>query len=52
MNSILLDQRLVPRAAATLPKHGFNAVHVSEIHMQKAQQAAFEGSHRADEDLP
>jgi predicted nuclease of predicted toxin-antitoxin system len=51
MNSILLDQRLVPRAAATLPKHGFNAVHVSEIHM-KAQQAAFEGIHRADEDPP
>lgn len=37
MKSILLDQGIAPRAAAILRKHGLDAVHVSEIEMEKAE---------------
>lgn len=37
MNRILLDQGLAPRAAAILRQHGLDAVHVSEIGMEQAE---------------
>ena len=36
MKRILLDQGLAPQAAAILRGYGFDAVHVSEIGMEKA----------------
>lgn len=37
MNRILLDQGLAPRAAAILRHQGWDAVHVSEIGMDQAE---------------
>jgi len=37
MNRILLDQGLAPRAAAILRQQGLDAVHVSEIGMEQAE---------------
>ena len=37
MKGILLDQGLAPQAAAILRRHGLNAIHVSEIGMEKAE---------------
>jgi predicted nuclease of predicted toxin-antitoxin system len=37
MKGILLDQGLAPRAAEILRQHGLDAVHVSEIKMEKAE---------------
>ncbi len=37
MIRILLDQGLAPRAAAILRQHGLDAVHVSEIGMERAE---------------
>ena len=37
MKRILLDQGLAPHAAAILRHHGLDAVHVSEIGMEKAE---------------
>jgi hypothetical protein len=36
MRRILLDQGLAPHAAAILRYHGLDAVHVSEIGMERA----------------
>ncbi len=36
MTRILLDQGLAPKAAANLREFGFDAIHVSEIGMEKA----------------
>ena len=36
MNRILLDQGLSPRAAMILRQHGLDAVHVSELGMEQA----------------
>jgi predicted nuclease of predicted toxin-antitoxin system len=36
---ILLDQGLAPRAAAILRREGFDAVHVAEIGMDRAEDA-------------
>lgn len=37
MKRILLDQGLAPHAATMLREHGFDAVHVSEIGMARAE---------------
>jgi predicted nuclease of predicted toxin-antitoxin system len=37
MHRLLLDQGLAPRAAAILRQHGLDAVHVSEIGMEQAE---------------
>jgi predicted nuclease of predicted toxin-antitoxin system len=37
MKGVLLDQGLAPRAAALLRQHGLDAVHVSEIGMEKSE---------------
>ncbi len=37
MTRLLLDQGLAPKAAANLRQFGFDAVHVSEIGMEKAE---------------
>lgn len=37
MRRILLDQGLAPRAAAILRKHAFDAIHISEIGMEMAE---------------
>jgi predicted nuclease of predicted toxin-antitoxin system len=37
MKRILLDQGLAPHAATILRQHGFDAVHVSEIGMERAE---------------
>lgn len=37
MRRVLLDQGLAPRAAAMLRDDGWDAVHVSEIEMQTAE---------------
>ena len=37
MTRILLDQGLAPKAAANLRQFGFDAIHVSEIGMEKAE---------------
>lgn len=39
MSSFLLDQGLAPLAAARLREHGLDAVHVSEIGMERAEDA-------------
>ena len=39
MKRILLDQGLAPHAAAILRRHGFDAVHVAELGMQRAEDA-------------
>ena len=39
MKRILLDQGLAPRAAAILRGQGFDAVHVAEIGMHRAEDA-------------
>lgn len=39
MNSLLLDQGLAPLAAEILRRHGFDALHVSEIGMDRADDA-------------
>ena len=49
MNSILLDQGLAPRAAAILRKQGLDAVHVSEIQMEKAEDIQILERARIDE---
>ena len=37
MNPVLLDQGLAPRAAMILRQHGVDAIHVSEIGMDRAE---------------
>jgi hypothetical protein len=37
MKSVLLDQGLAPYAATILRQHGVDAVHVSEIGMEQAE---------------
>jgi predicted nuclease of predicted toxin-antitoxin system len=37
MTRILLDQGLAPRAAAILRRNGFDAVHIAEIGMERAE---------------
>ena len=39
MKRILLDQGLAPQAAAILRRHGFDAVHVADIGMHRAEDA-------------
>ena len=39
MKRILLDQGLSPQAAIALCEHGFDAVHVAEIGMSRAEDA-------------
>jgi predicted nuclease of predicted toxin-antitoxin system len=36
MNSILLDQGIAPLAARILRRHGIDAIHVSEVAMERA----------------
>ncbi len=40
MRRILLDQGLAPRAAELLRQVGFDAVHVADIGMERAEDAA------------
>ena len=49
MKRILLDQGLAPRAAAILRRHGFDAVHVSELGMEKAEDIQILERARTDE---
>jgi predicted nuclease of predicted toxin-antitoxin system len=49
MKRLLLDQGLAPRAAAILRQHGFDAVHVSEIGMERAEDIQILERARNDE---
>ncbi len=49
MNRILLDQGLAPRAAAILRQHRLDAVHVSEIGMEQAEDIHILEKARNDE---
>jgi predicted nuclease of predicted toxin-antitoxin system len=49
MKGILLDQGLAPRAAAILRQHGLDAVHVSEIEMEQAEDIQIMERGRIDE---
>ena len=49
MKRILLDQRLAPHAAAILRHHGLDAVHVSEIGMEQAEDIQILEKTRIDE---
>lgn len=49
MRRILLDQGLAPRAATILRQNGFDAVHVSEIGMERAEDALILERARNDE---
>jgi predicted nuclease of predicted toxin-antitoxin system len=49
MKRILLDQGLAPHAAAILRQHGLDAVHVSEIGMERADDVQIMEKARIDE---
>ena len=49
MKSVLLDQGLAPHAAAILRQHGIDAVHVSEIGMEQAEDIQILERARNDE---
>src|ERR1019366_4435214 len=49
MKRILPDQELAPHAAVILRQHGLDAVHVSEIGMEKAEDIQIMEKARADE---
>jgi len=49
MKRILLDQGLAPLAATILSQHGFDAIHVSEIGMERAEDAEILNRARTDE---
>jgi predicted nuclease of predicted toxin-antitoxin system len=49
MKSVLLDQGLAPYAAAILRQHGVDAVHVSEIGMEQAEDIQILERARNDE---
>jgi predicted nuclease of predicted toxin-antitoxin system len=49
MNQILLDQGLAPHTAAILRRNGFDAVHVSEIGMEQAEDIQIMEKARIDE---
>jgi len=49
MKRILLDQGLAPQAAAVLRQHGLDAVHVSEIGMEQAEDVEILEKARVDE---
>ncbi len=47
MIRLLLDQGLAPRAAALLRQQGFDAIHVTEIGLDRAEDAAILEAARA-----
>jgi len=49
MKRILLDQGLAPHTAAILRRNGFNAVHVSELGMEQAEDIQIMEKARIDE---
>jgi predicted nuclease of predicted toxin-antitoxin system len=49
MKRVLLDQGLAPHAAAILRRYGLDAVHVSEIGMQQAEDLQILERARSDE---
>jgi predicted nuclease of predicted toxin-antitoxin system len=49
MKGILLDQGLAPHPAAILRERGLDALHVSEIGMQQAEDAGIMERARLDE---
>jgi predicted nuclease of predicted toxin-antitoxin system len=49
MKRILLDQGLAPQAAAILRQHALDAVHVSEIGMEQAEDVQILEKARVDE---
>ena len=49
MKRILLDQGLAPHAAVILRQHGLDAVHVSEIGMEQAEDIQIMEKARIDE---
>lgn len=49
MKRILLDQGLAPRAATILRQHGWDAVHVSEIGMDQAEDIQIMEKARTDD---
>jgi predicted nuclease of predicted toxin-antitoxin system len=49
MKRILLDQGLAPHTAAILRRNGFNAVHVTEIGMEQAEDIQIMEKARIDE---
>ncbi len=48
MKRVLLDQELAPLAAAILRQHGLDAVHVSEIGMERAEDVRIMEKARID----
>jgi predicted nuclease of predicted toxin-antitoxin system len=51
MKQILLDQGLAPHAAAILKRNGLDAVHVSEIGMERAEDIQLMEKARIDESV-
>ena len=51
MKRILLDQGLAPLAATILRQHGFDAIHVSQIGMERAEDAEILNRARTDESV-
>lgn len=49
MKRVLLDQGLAPQTAAILREHGFDAIHVSEIGMECADDVVILSKARTDE---
>lgn len=49
MSKLLLDQGLAPQAAAILRRQGFDALHVSEIGMERADDLAILERARTDQ---
>ena len=49
MRRILLDQGLAPRTAAILRQNGFDAVHISEIGMEQAEDIRIMEQARIDQ---
>lgn len=49
MTRLLLDQGLAPLAAAILRQHGLDAVHVSELGMERAEDIQILEKARNDE---
>jgi predicted nuclease of predicted toxin-antitoxin system len=49
MKRVLLDRGPAPRAAAILRRHGLDAVHVSEIGMEQADDVQIMEKVRSDE---
>jgi predicted nuclease of predicted toxin-antitoxin system len=49
MKRVLLDQGLAPKAATILRRHGLEAVHVSEIGMEQAEDTQILERARIDE---